>query len=242
MNEDTAKIEAELAEERMRLRENVEELTDRLNPSRLMHDAKRAAINAPKKLASELGTYVRDNPVPAVLAGLGLYLLLRSGRSEHRDGFDEYGYDRLPSDYEFDAHSAWESYQEASWACVRGADESDADYQRRLTRERARSLGIDALDDEDETSFRARVEQAAEKTKRFAMTARDKLKRATRSGARALGGAASKAASAIKSGAGAAAGAVKSGAGAAASAVKTGAGAASGFVGSAKDRDRKSVV
>ncbi len=207
MNERTEEIEAELKEDRARLRDTVEELTERLSPGRLVDDVIGGLGAGPREFAAGLGAQLRDRPMPALLTGLGLAWLIMSERRSNgvrsngngsRAAFDG------PTREELDAHAAWDDYQETSWALVRDPDEDDFSYEQRLTDSRARSLGVARRNDEDDTTFKQRLAQATEKTKKFAAMCRDKLKGAARATAHGVSDAKHAAESGVKAAAGAA--------------------------------------
>ena len=203
MSDQTSEIEARIAEERARLRDNVEQLSERLNPSRLMDDARHAVVSAPAALASNIGERLKRDPATLLLASAGLVWLMTRKRRKEGDRerlLDDSnrswsrgngGYDGgIEDDEGADAHTAWDVYQERSWSTVRAADEDEMSYQRRLMDARASSLGVTREADEDEAGFKARIEKTAEKVKAGAMKFRDRLGRAARSTRRKVAGAA----------------------------------------------------
>lgn len=219
MSEQTNRIEAELAEDRARLSETVEELGDKLAPQRIVHEASRALGWGAQELATAVATQVRERPIPTLVTAIGLaWLVLGSRNSNEQTAADE-SVRTDPVDYptaeELNANSAWERYQETSWSTMRGADEEETDYERRLLEERAQALGVVRRNDEDDVSFKDRVSFAAQKAKNFALVCRSKLKNAADRAGRKISDAAADAADAV----GSAATAAKDGVAGAANAV-----------------------
>jgi ElaB/YqjD/DUF883 family membrane-anchored ribosome-binding protein len=184
MNQQTEEIEARLEEERARLRENVEELTERLSPDRLRREAVEAVKSTPRVVTSRIVRFVRENPAPVAIAAIGAYWWW-SRRREEREGLDR------PTPEEFEAHAAWERYQEASSSLLRQPDEDEDAYQRRLADARADALGLSRRGEEEETGFRERLASAAERTKRFAAACRHKIAQFAQTGAHTVSDAAS---------------------------------------------------
>jgi ElaB/YqjD/DUF883 family membrane-anchored ribosome-binding protein len=112
---DPAKIRAEIVETRAEMSETIDAIQEKLSPQRLMDDAKQnvrdatvgkvtTMVNTVTDRATEVGeqvqdqarqavTYVRDNPIPALLIGAGVtWLLMRSrtGSSAY-SGYGGYG-------------------------------------------------------------------------------------------------------------------------------------------------------
>jgi hypothetical protein len=112
----TDEIRGDIEDTRARMGSTIDEIQDRLNPQHLMHQAKGAAREATigrveemannvadsaKQSGSTFMSTLRDNPVPAALAAVGLGWLFISARREaaHRhDQADWYG--RNPGRYD----------------------------------------------------------------------------------------------------------------------------------------------
>jgi ElaB/YqjD/DUF883 family membrane-anchored ribosome-binding protein len=112
---DTEAIRADIAETRAEMSETIDAIQERLSPQRLMDDAKQnvrdatvgkvtTMMNTVTDKAAEVGeqvqdqaqqavTYVRDNPIPALLIGAGVtWLLMRSrGGGRSYSGYSDYG-------------------------------------------------------------------------------------------------------------------------------------------------------
>lgn len=197
MSEQTTRIEAELAEDRARLRDTVGELGDKLAPKRLVHEASRAIGWGASEVASAVAHQVREKPIPSLLTAVGLAWLVLGGRRSRDDEDGLYRAVDYPTQDELDAQSAWDNYQETSWSLTRAENEDDESFQRRLCQGRANSLGVVRRNDEDDATFKERVERAAEKTKNFAASSRRKIAALARSAAHGVSDAASSAAHAV---------------------------------------------
>ena len=77
----------------------VDDIQYRLSPDRLRHQASDYLRNAPERASRGLMDKIRENPVPAAIAGLGLWMFFRSGNSDsqswessYRSDSPRYGY------------------------------------------------------------------------------------------------------------------------------------------------------
>ena len=77
----------------------VDDIQYRLSPDRLRHQASDYLRNAPERASRGLMDKIRENPVPAAIAGLGLWMFFRSGsgdsqsfESSYRSDSPRYGY------------------------------------------------------------------------------------------------------------------------------------------------------
>jgi hypothetical protein len=187
---DTANIERDLAETRVRLGNHLEELTRRLSPGQLLDDGLAYLRNGQgAAFARNLGSDLRDNPLPVALTGIGLaWLAIASGVSRNTNGSrDVVPYDqaeawRGTSDVAGRAHRAGE-------AVTRAAQETEDAFRARVAEARAGVLGLQQEAAETASAFANRVEQALATAQN---TAREGLDRVRRS-AEAVGDAAQRA-------------------------------------------------
>jgi len=215
----TDQLERNLEQDRDHLRQTLGALEDKMSPGRLLDEAMSHFNTGPKAFASELTAQVRDNPIPALLTGVGLAWLMMSNQKRtdpetdvSADGdTDGFGFAMDASDYE-----AWHEHdrlQQAEWSCVRQDAETADAHARRLDQSRAAALGLPYDPQEDHASFSTRVRSAADAVKQKGVSAREKLQRAAASAKHGTGSAAAAGKDGLKS----AAHSTKSGAKAAAS-------------------------
>lgn len=181
------RIEETLEQDRAHLRETLGAIEQKMSPGRLLDEAMSYFDTGPKAFASDLTRQVRDNPMPALLTGVGLAWLIMSDRKAAQTGTaasgsvahtpapDPWTSATLePEDYE--AWAAHDRLQEAEWACVRLTDETDDAYAARLEQSRAAALGLTYDDSEPRESFGSRVSAAAASVKHKGASARDRFK------------------------------------------------------------------
>ncbi|HEY0103891.1 MAG TPA: DUF3618 domain-containing protein [Brevundimonas sp.] len=214
------RLERDLEQNREHLRETLGAIEQKMSPGRLLDEAMAYFNTGPKAFASDLTTQIRDNPMPALLTGVGLAWLMMSdrkasaaptGSSDAPLQTDGFGFSVAPADY--DDWSEHDRLQQAEWSCIRLDDESAEAHARRLDQARAAALGIAYDPQEDQAGFSTRVRGAAETVKQKGASAREKLKQAAASAKHGAGSAASSGAHGLQS----AASSAKSGAHAAVS-------------------------
>jgi hypothetical protein len=155
--------------------------------SRAYAGGRSAAYGAGSALG-EVGTVIRENPMPVALMGAGLAWLIMSQRSRRRSPYeDDWMY--APSEYD-ESYGASELYgaegayddvaaraEEAAAGVSRGADETSEAYSERVAEARAKVLGLKRGAEEALDSFRARIDRGMAE-------ARDRYHRLQRSAAR----------------------------------------------------------
>jgi ElaB/YqjD/DUF883 family membrane-anchored ribosome-binding protein len=200
------RLERDLEQDREHLRATLGAIEEKMSPGRLLDEAMSYFNTGPKAFASDLTTQIRDNPMPALLTGVGLAWLMMSDRkapaappgkvdtSLETDGF---GFSVDPADY--DAWTEHDRLQQAEWSCVRMADESAEAHARRLDQARAAALGLAYDPREDQAGFSTRVRGAADTVKHKGASAREKLKQAAASAKHGAGSAASSGAHGLQS-------------------------------------------
>lgn len=204
---DADRLERDLEQDREHLRETLGALEDKMSPGRLLDEAMAYFGTGPEAFASDLGAQVRDNPMPALLTGVGLAWLImgdRKSKTASTDGAlsqtaseppvtDGFGYVMDPADY--DAWQEHDRLQQAEWACVRQDGETADAYGLRLDQARAAALGVAHEPADDHAGFSTKVRSAADAVKSRGVAAREKLKSASRG----AGSAASRGGQAVKS-------------------------------------------
>ena len=97
----TDEIRREIARTQQEMSRTIDAIQHRLSPHSMMertkHSMKEAGVNVSRSFMDK----VRDNPIPAAMVGVGLFLLIRD--SGHGDGYDvEFIPDRAGWDADFD--------------------------------------------------------------------------------------------------------------------------------------------
>lgn len=201
-------LERNLEQDREHLRETLGALEEKMSPGRLLDEAMAYFNTGPKAFASDLTTQVRNNPMPALLTGVGLAWLMMSDRkaptasSETTASPERTSWDYSVDAADYDAWSEHERLQQAEWACVRLESETPEAHALRLDQARAAALGLAYDPQEDHTSFSTRVRSAADTVRQKGGSARDKLKRAAASAKHGAGSMTSAGAHGLKSAAG----------------------------------------
>ncbi|MFN3932182.1 MAG: DUF3618 domain-containing protein [Brevundimonas sp.] len=197
-------LERDLEHDRAHLRETLGALEDKMSPGRLLDEAMAHFNTGPKAFASDLTSQIRDNPMPALLTGVGLAWLMMSNGKASASGAngkapDGKGY---AAGLELDDYHAWQEHdrlQQAEWACVRLESETPEAHARRLDEARAAALGLGRDPQEDHEGFSSRVRHAADSVKQKGASARDKLKHAAGSAMHGVSSAAHHASDGLKS-------------------------------------------
>lgn len=204
MSPQMEELERELEQHREHFRRTIDELESRLSPGRLLDEAMHALNAGPREFSERLGRQVRDKPLPAVLTAVGLAWMMSSNRHGAQSGDQERlddGSDHHPTREELNAAAAWERHQDATWRCVRKLSETEDDFNRRLTNDRADALAISRRDGENESAFSERVRNAGEKVRELSASYRDKIAKGAAATANAARNAQRATSSAIGSGA-----------------------------------------
>jgi hypothetical protein len=80
-NKSAAELEREVAEQRSRVESRIGEIKDRLSPGQLLDEALSYTRHGGAHFASNLGSQISANPLPAALVGVGLAWLISSTAS-----------------------------------------------------------------------------------------------------------------------------------------------------------------
>lgn len=184
---DPAEIEREIRQTQREMSRTADQIGDQLSP--------RNVFNALLDKADENGIdarYVLDgarrNPIALAMIALGgIWLVSDSDAKASTLKPSSLG----KGQGDDQAHSVYLGYVEHMSRCEPRADENELAYRRRRELARANYLMIEQRHDEDETSFRDRLDRATDKLrdKRDGLMDRThKLGRSARSGATQLGG------------------------------------------------------
>jgi ElaB/YqjD/DUF883 family membrane-anchored ribosome-binding protein len=97
-----AEIEREVDAERARVADTIEALQDKMSPNSMMDQTMRTLSEYGEPVGRNLGAMLRDNPVPAILTGVGLIWLIASGSRRHDYDYDDDRYDYYRRGYDSD--------------------------------------------------------------------------------------------------------------------------------------------
>ena len=157
MNDSADAIERELERTRARLGDHLDELTRRLSPGQLVDEAlmymKEGQAAA---FARNLGTSVRDNPLPVALIGAGLVWLAFSSIRGESNGSHSY----TRSDWQYRQDDLADRARRAGESITRQAGETEEAFNARVAEVRGRVLGLTQQAQETATSFMSRVQDA----------------------------------------------------------------------------------
>lgn len=205
---DADRLEETLQQDREHLRQTLGAIEEKMSPGRMLDEAMAYFNTGPKAFASDLTTQIRDNPMPALLTGVGLAWLMMSDR-QRSSGSAEAVSPAVPTSYDtslepgdYDAWSEHDRLQQAEWSCVRLEGETIEAHALRLDQARAAALGLDYDPQEDQAGFSSRVRGAADTVKQKGASVREKLKRAAGSAKHGAGSVAGAGAHGVKSAAG----------------------------------------
>lgn len=158
---DPATIEQELAETRARLDSHLTELSNRLSPGQLVDDGLDYLRHGQgAQFAHNLGSQVRDNPLPVALTGIGLAWLVASSALSGPDA-SRRRVGAAPDDVAARARRAGDSL-------VRLTDEAEDVFKLRVAEARAQVFGLQREATEAGAAFVDRVQQALDSAQQSA--------------------------------------------------------------------------
>ena len=95
-NKSSADLEREVTEQRSRVEARIGEIKDKLSPGQLLDEALSYTKHGGAHFASNLGSQISANPLPAALVGIGLAWLISStanGHTQTASNAADFGYD-----------------------------------------------------------------------------------------------------------------------------------------------------
>lgn len=168
---ETDKIEAEINRSRHALNDTIEQLGGKLSPGQIVDEALGLAQGQLGKFTSNLGKTVRDNPVPLLLIGAGIGMLMlhnRNGQAQQASP--------AISDDDWRAEHHFRKIEIARESVTRAADETEHGFTRRLHEAQAAALDLKQHAGEAYNAFQARVTRTVEGLERRAASVRDNVK------------------------------------------------------------------
>lgn len=151
MTQETDRIEADINRSRHALNDTIEQLGGKLSPGQILDEALGLAKGQAGQFTANLGRQMRDNPLPVLLVGAGIAMLMMrqkgsdDGQHEHR---------------QTEAH--FRRLEEARSSVIRQPGETDEDYYHRVHEAEAQALGLKQRAGEAIDAFKARVKSAGE--------------------------------------------------------------------------------
>ena len=99
---DSAQLEREIEEQRQRIEDRVGEIRQRLSPGQLVDEVLSYTKNGGQQFASNFGSTIASNPLPAALLGVSLIWLIsgQGAKQQHSETSSSHGY-RAESDYPY---------------------------------------------------------------------------------------------------------------------------------------------
>lgn len=159
---DPSRIENELAATRARLGNHLEELTHRLSPGQLLDEGLSYVRNGQgAAFVRNLGSDLRDNPLPVALTALGVaWLAVASNMPTRRNGTrDVVPYDQAQS-WRATTDDLADRARRAGDAVTRAAEDTEDAFHARVAEARARVMGLQQDAAETASAFADRVQQA----------------------------------------------------------------------------------
>lgn len=166
MTSETDKIEQDINRSRTALNDTIERLGGKLSPGQMVDEALGLAQGQLGALTANLGKQVRDNPIPLLLIGAGIGMLVISNHKGHAEA-SKIGEDDWRAEHHF------RKVEQARATITRTADETEHGFSKRLHEAQAAALNLKQHAGEAYDAFQARVTRTIEGIERRAMAVRD---------------------------------------------------------------------
>ncbi len=163
---ETDKIEADINRSRHALNDTIEQLGGKLSPGQIVDEALGLAQGQLGHFTANLGRQVRDNPVPLLLIGAGIGMLMLNARKDQQPSI---------SDDDWRAEHHFRKVEHARANSPRTDNETDEAYSARLHEAHASALNLKQHAGEAVDAFKARVTRTVEGMERRAMNVRDSV-------------------------------------------------------------------
>lgn len=165
MTSETDKIEQDIDRSRHALNDTINRLGGKLSPGQMLDEAVGLAQGQLGHLTANLGKQVRDNPIPLLLIGAGIGMMVLNNR-KHEEG------PKLSED-DWRAEHHFRKVEHARATSPRTPDESDHSFSARMHDMHAKALNLQQKTGEAYDAFQARVTRTVEGLERRAMSVRD---------------------------------------------------------------------
>lgn len=166
MTMETDKIEQDINRSRSALNDTIERLGGKLSPGQIVDEALGIAQGQFGQLTANLGKQVRDNPIPLLLIGAGIGMMVLNARKGHALQLSE-------DDWRAEHH--FRKVEHARANSPRIDNETDDAYAHRLHETHASALNLKQHAGEAVDAFKARVTRTVEGIERRAANVRDSV-------------------------------------------------------------------
>jgi ElaB/YqjD/DUF883 family membrane-anchored ribosome-binding protein len=150
MSMETDRIEADLDQSRHRLNDTLEALGHKLSPGQILDEALGLAKGQAGTFTAKLGRDVRDNPLPTLLIGAGIAMLVMN---RNRQSHQQAGNGLWNQDTQF------QSLEDVRSSTPRMESESDEDYDTRVHSAYAKALNLKQKAGEASDAFMKRIKE-----------------------------------------------------------------------------------
>ncbi len=166
MTMETDKIEQDINRSRSALNDTIERLGGKLSPGQIVDEALGIAQGQFGQLTANLGKQVRDNPIPLLLIGAGIGMMVLNAREDHPPQLSE-------DDWRAEHH--FRQVEHARASSPRIDNETDDAWSHRLHETHAAALNLKQHAGEAIDAFKARVTRTVEGLERRAANVRDSV-------------------------------------------------------------------
>ena len=166
---ETDKIEQDINRSRHALNDTIEQLGGKLSPGQIVDEAVGLIQGQFGQLGSNLGRQVRDNPIPLLLIGAGIGMLVLANRSGHMSHKESISAEDWRAEHHF------RKIERARESVTRVTDEAEDNFSHRLHEAHATALDLKQHAGEALDVFKARVARTIEGLERRAVFVRDSV-------------------------------------------------------------------
>ncbi len=168
MTTETDQIEQDINRSRSALNDTIERLGGKLSPGQMVDEAIGLAQGQLGQLTSNLGKQVRDNPLPLLLIGAGIGMMVLNNMKK-----DDGAKSHALSEDDWRAEHHFRKVEHVRASAPRNEGESDQAWRDRLHDEHAKALDIKQMAGEAVDAFKARVHKTVDGMERRAMSVRE---------------------------------------------------------------------
>jgi hypothetical protein len=167
MTVETDRIEEQINQSRHALNDTIERLGGKLSPGQMVDEAIGLVQGQLGQFGANLGRQVRDNPIPLLLIGAGVGMMIMNGRKSHEQP-------KLSED-DWRAEHHFRRVEDVRTKSPRMEGETDHAYRERMHDAHAGALNLKQHASEAFDAFKARVSKTVEGLERRAAAVRDSV-------------------------------------------------------------------